>query len=97
MKSFIVKRIFLYISILSILTGCAAVWGGSYKIKEENEFGVTFQYDSALNSSAMMQKMAMKHCEKSNKKAEIQSARMPGLLLGIIEEKYSCVEKTTEN
>lgn len=89
---YVIKKLVVCFLMAATLTGCVAVWGSSYKIKEENESGITFQYDTALNSSAMMQKMASMHCEKYGKKADVIDAKMPGLLLGIIEEKYACVE-----
>ena len=39
--------------------------------------------------------MAITHCNNFDKTAEVINAKMPGLLLGIIEEKYACVEKST--
>ena len=95
MKSKSIKKVLIYASLFPLIAGCVAVWGGSYNIKEENEAGITIQYDTALNSSAMMQRMAKTHCEKFNKKAEVVNAKMPGLMLGIIEEKYACVENST--
>ena len=75
------------------INGCVAVWGDSYKVKEKNENEIIFQYDSGINSSGMMQKMASEHCQRFGKEAEIVDAGMPGILLGIIEEKYACIEK----
>jgi hypothetical protein len=94
MKS--MERVSIYVLLLTLLAGCAAAWGGSYNIKEKSETGITIQYDTALNSSPMMQKMARTHCEKFNKATEVVSAKMPGLLLGIIEEKYACIEKSAK-
>jgi hypothetical protein len=91
------KRMSLCIMLLPILTGCVAAWGGAHKVKEQNESGITIQYDSALTSSAMIQKMAINHCDSLGKTAEIIDAKMPGLLLGIIEENYACVQKTSAN
>jgi hypothetical protein len=89
---YVFKKLVVCFSMVATIAGCVAVWGSSYKIIEKNDSGITFQYDTALNSSAMMQKMASIHCEKFDKKAEVLDAKMPGLLLGIIEEKYACVE-----
>ena len=64
-------------------------------LKEQSKEGITIQYETALTSSAMIQKMAITHCNNFDKTAEVINAKMPGLLLGIIEEKYACVEKST--
>lgn len=86
-------RIITTMLLLGGLTGCAALWGGSYFVPEKNGKGIVIQYDTALTSSIMMQKIATKHCNNYNKKIEIIDSRMPGIMLGIIEEKYACIDK----
>lgn len=79
----------------TLLSGCVAVWGGSYKITSADESGMTVQYDKALASSAKMAALARAHCKQFGKIAEPDDARMPGALLGIIEERYSCVKSSS--
>ena len=73
------------------ISGCAAVWGGAHNIVSANDNGIVIQYDTALTSSVRTAALAREHCKKMGKTAEPTSAEMPGLLLGIVEETYTCV------
>ncbi|MES3022479.1 MAG: hypothetical protein V4857_12945 [Pseudomonadota bacterium] len=84
------STLFILASALYV-SGCVTVWGEAHKVKSEDENGIKIQYDSSLTSSARTSAMARNHCKKFGKTAEPMSAKMPGLLLGIIEETYACV------
>lgn len=74
-----------------LLGGCVAVWGGATNIVHADSNGIKIQYDSGLTSSARTTAMAREHCKKYGKIAEPLNAEMPSVLIGIIEETYSCV------
>ena len=73
------------------LSGCIAVWGEAHKIVSADANGMKIRYDPEFTSSARMAALAREHCKKFNMVAEPTSAEMPGVLLGIIEESYSCI------
>jgi hypothetical protein len=84
----------LSIVILSsiVLSGCAAGWGAAHDVKFADENKFVIQYDRALTSSVRTQALAAEHCAKYNRVPKAVDAKMPGILLGIIEETYDCVE-----
>ena len=84
------KTIIVNTLIVAFLSGCAAVWGGAHSVKRADENYFVVQYDKALTSSVRTKKLAREHCGKYGKKAVEDDAKMPGLLLGIIEETYKC-------
>ena len=73
------------------MSGCVAAWGDSKKVTRANEAGIAIQYDNAMFSSAGAKMIADKHCAEFGKIAEIEDVQIPGVLLGIIQETYSCV------
>lgn len=77
-----------------LLSGCVAAWGGAHNIVHSDQNSITIQYDSMVTSSVRASILARQHCNKTGKVAEPVSAEMPGLLLGIIEEKYNCIDKS---
>jgi hypothetical protein len=87
------KKIMVVTSLTLVLQGCVAVWGQAHNVTQADETGFTVQYDKALTSTARTSKLAKEHCEKYGLVAEPVDAKMPGLLLGIIEERYNCVKK----
>jgi len=76
---------------MSFLSGCAAVWGGAHSVVEQNPNGIAIQYDPAFTSTIRAQVLAKEHCKQFGKIPEPLSAEMPGILLGIVEERYACV------
>ena len=82
---------FLALCTLS-LSGCVAAWGGAHKVKFADENTFVVQYDTALTSSVRTEALANKHCEQYGRVAKPVDAKMPGILLGIVEETYDCVE-----
>jgi hypothetical protein len=76
----------------AVLSGCVAVWGQAHNVVSADESGITIQYDRSLTSTARTQVLAREHCKKFGKSAEPASAEMPGILLGIIEERYLCID-----
>ena len=79
------------------LVGCAVVWGGAHKIVSADDNGIKIQYDTSLTSSVRTAAIAREHCKKLGKVAEPISAEMPGLLIGIVEEKYDCIAPAPSN
>lgn len=75
-----------------VLSGCAAGWGAAHKVKFADENTFVVRYDTALASSVRTQALASEHCAKYNRVPKAADAKMPGILLGIIEETYDCVE-----
>lgn len=86
------KRVAVVLGAPLILSGCVAVWGDSYSVKEQTASTFKIQYDPSLTSSGIVKKKADDHCKRFGKKAELQGGGMPGALLGIIEEIYYCVD-----
>jgi len=84
MKKFLILPIFLF-------CGCVAIWGGAHNVVHSDESSITIQYDNMATSSVRAGILARQHCNKYGKEAEPVSAEMPGLLIGIIEEKYICI------
>lgn len=78
-------------SLCVLLPGCVAVWGAAHKVVSADENGITIQYDPTVTSSVRAQVLARDHCKSIGKVSEPVSSEMPGILLGIIEEVYSCV------
>lgn len=90
------KSIIIALALALTCSGCVAVWGQSYKITVQDSNNITIRYDTALTSSPSIQKIAKTHCNQFNKSIEILYSKMPGFLLGIIEESYSCVTKPNQ-
>lgn len=78
-----------------LLTGCVAVWGEAHKVVSADSNGIKIQYDTALTSSARTAMLARVHCKKFGKTSEPVEAEMPGLLIGIMEESYECIENAS--
>ncbi|WP_152548732.1 hypothetical protein [Kozakia baliensis] len=57
------------VTIAFSLSGCAAVWGGSYNIESQNSKKVVIDYDAGLTNSVRLQSVADNICEKYNKDA----------------------------
>lgn len=93
MKKFKNYRVVSAAIVSLILTGCVAIWGEAHKITSSDSNGIKIQYDKAFASSARTAAIAREHCKKFNKVAEPVGSEMPGLLLGIVEDSYSCVPK----
>jgi hypothetical protein len=87
----------LSISLCVLLSGCVAVWGAAHKVINADEKGITIQYDPTVTSSIRAQVIARDHCKSMGKLSEPVSSEMPGILLGIIEEVYSCVPQQGGN
>lgn len=86
------KKPLFMLLVATFLTGCVAVWGQAHKVTKADETGFTVQYDKALTSTARTSRLAKEHCAKHGLVAESVDAKMPGMLLGIIEESYACVK-----
>ena len=74
------------------LSGCVAVWGSAHKVKFADENTFVVQYDTSLTSSVRTQALATEHCAKYGRIPKAVDAKMPGVLFGIVEETYDCVE-----
>lgn len=74
------------------LSGCVAAWGSAHKVKFADENTFVVQYDTALTSSVRTQALATEHCAKYGRIPKAVDAKMPGVLFGIVEETYDCVE-----
>jgi hypothetical protein len=86
------KRLsFLFLFVF--LTGCAATWGGSYNIVEKDKSSITIRYDTALVSANWVKKKANKHCGKYDKTAKLETSKMPGVMVGILEDRFLCVKE----
>lgn len=75
-----------------MFSGCVAVWGQAHNVVSANDKEFKIQYDKGLTSSARAAALAREHCNKFSKSAEPVGAEMPGILFGIIEETYACVD-----
>ena len=82
----------LLVIIAVSLSGCVAAWGAAHKVKFADENTFVVQYDTALTSAVRTQSLATKHCAQYGRVAKAVDSKMPGVLLGIIEETYDCVE-----
>lgn len=74
------------------ISGCVALWGKSYNEAKSDANGISLQYDHSLSSTSEMTAIANQHCQKYGKTAKLDSSKMPGVMVGIIEESYSCVK-----
>lgn len=54
------------------LTGCVAVWGGSYKIDSRSEDHISIHYDTTFIDMKDIQLVADKHCANYNKNAVVE-------------------------
>ena len=84
----------VFLPLFLALSGCAAVWGAAHKTISADSNGIKIQYDPSLTSTVRAQVLAREHCKQFSKVAEPVSSEMPGILLGIIEETYTCVTPT---
>ena len=81
-----------FIVVFLTLVGCAAVWGAAHKVVRADENSISIQYDPMFTSTVRATVLAKEHCKKYGKIAEPVKSEMPGVLLGIIEETYECME-----
>jgi len=84
------KLVIINALVVALVSACAAAWGGAHDIKRADENHFIIQYDPLLTSSVRTRKLAEEHCDKYGKKAVGVDARMPGILVGIIEESFKC-------
>jgi len=83
--------VFIFVAVLP-LSGCVAIWGAAHKVVSADENSINIQYDKTLTSSARASALAREHCKKFGKLSEPIEAKMPGILFGIIEESYACIQ-----
>ena len=74
------------------LSGCVAAWGAAHNVMFADENTFVVQYDTGLTSSVRTQALASEHCAQYNRTAKAVDAKMPGVLFGIVEETYDCVD-----
>lgn len=79
-----------------VLSGCALVWGGAYKIRSEDPSGVVIVYDAALTDSRHIEAHANESCAKYQKVAVPKQQRV-GLDMGGSISEISFVCDTPED
>lgn len=70
------KKSFLRLEIVAIpllLSGCVAVWGGSYQIESQTPEAIIVQYDTNFIDESDVQKLASEHCQTVHKTALLQA------------------------
>ncbi|PKU25115.1 hypothetical protein [Telmatospirillum siberiense] len=79
------------------LSGCVAVWGGSYNVESEDANGGAIRYDHVVISARAVQVKAGEICAKYQKIAVIQVERGSVILPGgsVDEITFACVPPTT--
>lgn len=61
-----ISRATVTVCTAALLSGCVAVWGGSYKIDSSDSKRVTIDYDTGLTNAAKLRSVAVKECQKYN-------------------------------
>jgi hypothetical protein len=79
---------------LGLLSGCAAVWGGSYHFETEDASGGSIRYDHVLISERAVVAHANESCSRFEKVAGVEQERSSVILPGgsVDEITYSCRE-----
>jgi hypothetical protein len=91
----------LLLAALGLLSGCVAVWGGSYHIETEDASGGSIRYDHVLISERAVMAHANASCARFEKVAGVEQERYSVILPGgsVDEITYSCrepINKITE-
>ena len=83
----------LILSII-LLSGCAAVWGGSYNIAVSNSRSVVIEYDRVIANMPAILNAAQAECDKYGKDAVLDA--VSGGNLGIRVNTYRCETRTAD-
>lgn len=82
----------IYVALLLLpLSGCVAVWGGSYDIKSQDEQGIKIQYDVNFTDLVKVEALAAAHCAEQGKNAALQSDKRS--MWGISTASFACTAK----
>jgi len=86
----------MVLGIVSLLSGCVAVWGAAHHVENADANGITVKYDPGLTTSVRAQVVAREHCQSIGKDSEAVSAETSPLS-GIAQEVYRCIPKKGSN
>jgi hypothetical protein len=75
-----------------LLSGCAAVWGKTYKIEFQSSSSITINYDPSLTNLGEIQNVAQAHCAEYGKDALPQGSKASPW--GLDEISFSCIRRT---
>jgi len=84
------------VGVVSLLSGCVAVWGAAHHVENADQNGIKVRYDPTLTTSVRAQVVAREHCQSFGKDSEAVSAETSPLS-GIAEEVYRCIPKRGSN
>ncbi len=74
-KTCIALRVAIIATILTALTGCAAVWGKPYKVDFASVSSITINFDPSLTNMGEVQNVAQEHCAQFGKDAIPQASQ----------------------
>ena len=84
-------------TMLPVLGGCVAVWGGSHKVIHESADSTIIRFDPVLIDLVEISDIASKSCRKFGMTTSEDLARQdPNPLPGIKQYTFSCVELISE-